>query len=265
MRKIFSILTIIILFPIHALADCQENSDSNPTGCVSYNGCFFVQASGMMVAECRPCMSGTYNNNNTNITDHCPNCPDNYNQTTYPGRIPDPDSRADGQSECPWKCDINYYKSGDNCALCPADSSSADGSTSIDDCKCVAGKYMGGDVCRTCPANTTNGCPCGTTAATVQCQSDYTKIISSDGVVTCAQCPQNAILNGATCECNIGYYATTNGTTSTCAQCPFGTTTVATGATSLGDCQMNNTTLFCDANGENCMNLIPSGITINAQ
>lgn len=262
MHKIFSILTIIILFPVHALADCQLNSDS--TGCVSYNGCHFVEAVGITNPECTPCISGTYNNDNLNITSACTNCPTSYQTTTDPGKIPDTAAQAPGQSECPWKCDINYYKSGDNCALCPADSSSADGSTSIDDCKCVAGKYMGGGVCRTCPANAT-GCPRGTTAATVQCQSDYTKIISSDGVVTCAQCPQNAILNGTTCECNIGYYATTNGTTTTCAQCPFGTTTVATGATSITNCQMNNTTLFCDANGENCMNLIPSGITINAQ
>lgn len=259
MRKIFSILTIIILFPVHALADCQLNSDS--TGCVSYNGCFFVQASGMIEADCSACMSGTYNNDNLNTTSVCTNCPDNYSQTTYPGRIPNPDSQADGQSECPWKCDTNYYKSGDNCALCPANSNTdTDGSDNIDYCKCVPGYYMGGGVCRTCPTNAT-GCQRGTTAATVQCQSGYTKSISSDGVVTCTQCPQNAILNGTNCECDIGYYA--NG--DICTQCPFGTTTVATGATSLGDCQMNNTTLFCDANGENCINLIPSGITINAQ
>ena len=216
-----------------------------------------------MTTLCTECSTSFYNYDGSNHIAECIPCPNSYPMS---GKIPDTAAQAPGQSECPWKCDINYYKSGDNCALCPSNSTTdTDGSDSIDDCKCEAGKYMGGDVCRTCPANTTNGCPRGATAATVQCQSDYTKIISPDGVVTCAQCPQNAILNGTTCECNIGYYATTNGTTTTCTQCPFGTTTVATGATSLGDCQMNNTTLFCDANGENCMNLIPSGITINAQ
>jgi len=216
----------------------------------------------MTVAECRTCMAGTYNNNNTNIINQCTDCPNSYDQSTYSGRIPDPDSRADGQSECPWKCDTNYYKSGDNCALCPSYSTTdGAGSLSIDDCKCVDGKYMGGDVCRTCPANATTGCPRGTTADDIECQPGYTKNVSSDGVVTCTQCPPNSTLNGTNCECNIGYYANGN----ICTQCPFGTTTPTTGATSITNRQMNNTTRFCDANGENCMNLIPSGITINAQ
>ncbi len=260
MHKILFILTIIILLPIHALADCQLNSDS--TGCVSYNGCHFVPPTYITTPECARCTPGTYNNNDLNDTNDCTNCPTSYSPTTDPGKIPDTAAQAPGQSECPWKCNTHYYKSGDNCALCPSNSTTdGTGSLSIDDCKCADGKYMGGGVCRTCPANATTGCPRGTTANDIQCQPGYTKIISPDGVVTCTQCPPNSTLNGTNCECNIGYYANGN----ICTQCPFGTTTVATGATSLGDCQMNNTTRFCDANGENCMNLIPSGITINTQ
>lgn len=255
------LLFLLILLPFGSLATTCTTANNT---CVSFDGCGIIDG-GMNGVSCEACASQHYNNSTTN-SDSCLDCTSHNFDTMNTGKINDLSDDSEGNTECPWKCTNGWYKSGDNCALCPSNSTTdTDGSDSIDDCKYPSNFYMGGDVCRTCPANTTNGCPRGTTAATVQCQSDYTKIISSDGVVTCAQCPQNAILNGTTCECNIGYYATTNGTTSTCTQCPFGTTTVATGATSLGDCQMNNTTLFCDANGENCMNLIPSGITINAQ
>lgn len=257
------LLFLLILLPFDSFAaTCVTTIDDT---CASFEGCEIIEYGGMGGFSCEECQAGYYNTHTSGSTS-CKSCETDYDfSTVATGKQWSPHDITTGNTECPWICTNNWYQSGDNCIHCPSNSTTdGTGSISINDCKCVAGKYMGGGVCRTCPANAT-GCPRGATAATVQCQSDYTKIISPDGVVTCAQCPQNAILNGATCECNIGYYATTNGTTTTCTQCPFGTTTVATGATSLGDCQMNNTTLFCDANGENCMNLIPSGITINAQ
>lgn len=228
--------------------------------CVSFDGCGIIDG-GMNGLSCEACAPQHYNNSTTN-SNSCLDCLEYNFDTINTGKINDSSDDSEGNTECPWKCTNGWYKSGNNCIPCPSNSTTdGAGSLSIDDCKCNSGNYMGGGVCRTCPANTTNGCPRGTTANNIQCQPGYTKIISPDGVVTCTQCPPNSTLNGTNCECNIGYYENGN----ICTQCPFGTTTPTTGATSITNCQMNNTTRFCDANGENCMNLIPSGITINAQ
>ena len=259
MSKI-SVIFLVMLLPFNTFAtNCSFNYSTNE--CMSYNGCGIIgDPDGMNGLNCQQCDPGYFNNYNQN-SQSCIDCT-NYFDTMNTGQELDNTMFDYGQSECPWKCTNNWYQSGDNCIHCPSTSTTdGAGSLSIDDCKCDSGEYMGGGVCRTCPANTTTGCQRGTTANDIQCQPGYTKNVSSDGVVTCTQCPPNSTLNGTNCECNIGYYANGN----ICTQCPFGTTTVATGATSITNCQMNNTTRFCDANGENCMNLIPSGITINAQ
>ena len=259
MSKI-SVIFLVMLLPFNTFAtNCSFNYSTNE--CMSYNGCGIIgDPDGMNGLDCQQCDPGYFNNYNQN-SQSCIDCT-NYFDTVNTGQELDNTMFAYGQSECPWKCTNNWYQSGDNCIHCPSTSTTdGAGSLSIDDCKCPSTLYMGGGVCRTCPANATTGCPHGTTANDIQCQPGYTKNVSSDGVVTCTQCPPNSTLNGTNCECNIGYYENGN----ICSQCPFGTTTVATGATSITNCQMNNTTRFCDANGENCMNLIPSGITINAQ
>ena len=53
-----------------------------------------------------------------------------------------------------WNCSANYYKQGDECAPCPANSESPAGSTSIDACKCIEddgfgkGYYRSGNMCK---------------------------------------------------------------------------------------------------------------------
>lgn len=85
-----------MLTPAYLMANCAL--DTNLTGCVSYNGCFFVPASGILEPECRPCESGTYNSDSLETTDYCTTCPTSYDVS---GKIPNPNAYDNGQSECP--------------------------------------------------------------------------------------------------------------------------------------------------------------------
>lgn len=237
MRKLLSIFFIIILLPTCLIADCSVNTDS--TGCVSYDGCFFVPATGMLDPECRPCESGTYNSDSLETTDYCTTCPTSYGVS---GKLPNPDAYDNGQAECPWMCDANYYKSGNACEICPTGATSPAGSDDVNDCICPTGTHLaynnGTYSCEQCSCTPPENGSCTTTYnETTGCQTTIT--------------------------CDVGYYKTETSGTVLCTACPAGTTTGTAGATAKSACHMTQNTKFCDANGENCMKLLPAGITIN--
>lgn len=281
MRKLLFIFFIVILSPTYLMADCNLNTNS--TGCISYNGCYFFPATEMLDPDCRQCPSGTYNTDSLETTNPCTPCPTLYGVS---GKIPNPDAYTDGQSECPWKCDSNYYKSGDNCEICPTGATSLAGSNSITDCHCSNWKRLirnndGTYICGTCSQNskynsTTYTCDCAT-GADNNCQctnnSSYDQTnnkcicnnsnfpnssTDENGVVFCSACHQNATYAEGACKCNKGYYGNGN----TCTACPYGTTS-AVGSIDVSNCQMTTNTQFCDANGENCMKLLSGATHIN--
>ena len=221
MHKLLSIFFIIILLPTCLIADCSVNTDS--TGCVSYDGCFFVPATGMLDPDCRQCTSGTYNTDSLETTDHCTTCPTSYGVS---GKIPNPNAYDDGQSECPWMCDANYYKSGDSCEICPTGATSPAGSDDVNDCICPTGTHLA----------------------------------YNNGTYSCEQCSGNTEYDTGTntCICTTGYYGDGN----TCTACPYGTTSMA-GSTTKSACHMTQNTKFCDADGENCMKLLSGANNIN--
>lgn len=138
------------------------------------------------------------------------------------------------------------------------------------ECKCdtsnnyrMAQNNNGIYYCSQCDTNAT------ATGTTCKCNSDY----YGDGTPgNCTHCPANSTTNGATgkqnvtdCKCGKGYYDTPTATIPVnCAICPAGSTTTGIGATAISECKMTSNTLFCDGNGNNCLNLLPSGITISA-
>lgn len=294
MRKLLSIFFAIILSPTFTMADCNLNSES--TGCASYDGCFFI---GGMINECNPCQSGTYNSNTLETTDHCTTCPTSYGVS---GKIPNPDAYDDGQSECPWMCDANYYKSGNTCEICPTGATSPAGSTAPTQCQCEQNKYLaqnnGEYICKSCPAHSFTNASGSTSITDCQCEAQYYMGGANDN--QCVSCPEhgNCAYAGRTyltATCASGYQKNIDTTnhTFTCDNCsdsnatfdgtickcnanyygePNGLnttctacpagTTGAAGATAKSACHMTQNTKFCDANGK-CMKLLQNATNIN--
>lgn len=210
---------------------CPINSGTN--SCVNYDGCYTDADFG----GCSPCDPNTYNN--TSGATSCTSC----SSFSYsnPGQIFDTAyANTYGLSTCPWMCDNGYYRGGtgfDECIQC----------TGSLHCSSTGLEYSN-------PVS--NGIYC----------TGNTQIVYNDTTHTysCESCSDsNASLDGTVCKCKEGYYGTLNGLNTTCTACPAGTTTGAAGATAKSACHMTQNTKFCDANGENCMKLLPAGITIN--
>ena len=132
-----------------------------------------------------------------------------------------------------------------------------------EECKeCPRGKYNNDNIainvtteqnCTACPADSTTSSQGATAVTDCRCtQPGHNLVPQSDGTYVCAPCPENAVYNNNQCECKAGYYK--DGTT--CAVCKYGKTSDQ-GARNESDCRMTHNTLFCDANGQNCMKLIP--------
>ena len=166
----------------------------------------------------------------------------------------------------------NYGAGGSSCTSCPANSYSADSSTSISDCYCLAGyKGSGGSCaacqyasneyqpstgqssCLQCPANES---PTGDAATECQCDPGYTgsgcsactagKYKASPGSGGCTECPVNTQSGSASdnvndCECMTGTTAVSNG--QACSECETGKYKAFTGAGSCVDCGSGGTTL----------------------
>lgn len=248
---------------------CTEicTTDSSTNLCEDYNGCYDrTDAFG----GCAPCEPGYYNNNTTNTTE-CQQCSSSFStgqtfDTAY--------NNTYGLSTCPWMCDEGYYKSGDSCLSCPTNATSPAGSTSINDCQCSTGYYRGGegmDGCIQCTGQLScsgtgleysNPAPNG-----ISCQGN-SQLVPDDthNTYSCQFCSDaNATYDNETgkCKCNTGYYGTLNGFNTTCTACPAGMTSDP-GSTYKSACHMTSATNFCDAEGQNCMNLIPNGVVISA-
>lgn len=261
MHKV-SVFFLMLLLPFNVFAtECSTNDSV----CISYNGCE-INDYGMGGILCEACNSGYYNNSTENSTS-CKSCETDYDfNTLTTGKQWDSTNSSEGNTECPWICTDNWYKSGDECSHCPTNSTSAAGSTSISDCQCNNGYYMGGandDTCYQCPEHANNCTTTGRTYSDITCGDGYTASINTTThTVSCQSCSDaNAINNGGTCYCNVGYYGTPNGLSTSCTACPAGTTTSSAGATSDADCHMTSNTKFYDSTGENYMLLIPSTAT----
>lgn len=135
-------------------------------------------------------------------------------------------------------------------------------------CKCSSNKYLsqgtdGVYSCESCPEHSTSAVG-STNVNNCQCDSDFPKRIldENNNLIGCSACADNAIFHNGSCQCNYGYYG--DGASS-CTQCPIGTTTTTIGATQRSDCKMNHNTKFCYGSDDNkkCMHLIPAGTVIS--
>ena len=72
-------------------------------------------------------------------------CDEGY--TSYPG------NSTTTPCTCIKECEAGYYKDGDNCSLCPSNSTSDKGATSISDCYCKKNYYGSNGICKSCPEN----------------------------------------------------------------------------------------------------------------
>ncbi|MBP9999839.1 MAG: hypothetical protein KBT14_04095 [Proteobacteria bacterium] len=279
MKNIIASFFITITCIQYSFADNQcSNYGYDEQQCNNIAGCYYAQ-------EWSNCEQCTYTQYSAPGESTCTECDDfAFEENTH--KIYDSTATGQaGQSECPWKCDVNYYKSGDNCEICPTGATSSAGSNSITDCQCSNGKHLirnndGTYICGTCSQNskynsTTYTCDCATGAdnncqctnnsvydqTNNKCVCNNTNFPNSytdeNGVVFCSACHQNATYAGV-CKCNKGYYGNGN----TCTACPYGTTS-ALGSTDVSNCQMTTNTQFCDANGENCMKLLSGATNIN--
>ena len=207
---------------------CVEKcpTNSNTGSCENYDGCYTDAEFG----GCSPCGPGTYNN--TNGATSCISC-SSFSYST--GQIFDATyDNTYGLNTCPWICDTGYYRGGTS-----------------------------DDTCYSCPEHANNCTTTGLTYSDVHCGDGYTASTTTTHTVSCQSCSDaNATNNNGICYCKTGYYSngTPTGLNTLCTACPAGTTSNA-GATSKTSCHMTSNTQFCDANGENCMNLIPSGAT----
>ena len=257
------IIAIFAISPVYAETECVNNPSNN--GCISYEGCYFE---GGMINECTQCNNtGFYNTTSLGITDRCTSCDTISFGIT--GKILDPTSYDYGQSECPWICDERYYKSGENCELCPdgSDTNNETGKTSVFDCQCNIDKqgnpwhparyilaYTDPDEhtitygCLTCPGHstyngTTHTCGCNTKNANAT--------FDDNNILTSCECPttQNATANNENvtfddtnnaCLCGYNHYLKNNNGTWTCAQCPSHSHHNITGSEDVNNC-------VCDA------------------
>lgn len=264
---------LLILLPINTFAtECQFSDNA----CVSYDGCEIVDTGSIGGNDCYPCDPHYYNNSTTNSTS-CISC-ENYDfDTINTGKQRNSTDDSRGNTECPWMCTNNWYKSGDSCVHCPTGANSPAGSDDVNDCICPDGTHLaynnGTYSCEQCSCTPPENGSCTTTydatsgecQTTITCNVGYYKTETS-GTISCTACPRNSTTDRAgsddisDCICNIGYYdadgSNTNNTVS-CTKCPIGMTTVTLdsddnptdeatkGATNINQCAMNHNTEFC--------------------
>ena len=223
-------------FPFLANGGCTTQNNT----CQSFNGCYLTSLMG--TPDCSECDSGYYNNDSTGITDNCTQCPNSYNE---PGKIPNISAQTPGQSECPWMCDVGYFKSITNqsnnqaeCLSCPDTSQpvsyGTQDITNIGTCTCPTGIYLIETTesnvdkyyCGTCgvgtPSNTGNIKTCTCPATSNQVHGNQTYKTISNMLVECA-CPDYANWdnNSNRCKCSANKYLhqDNNGVYS-CISCP---------------------------------------------
>ena len=299
MRKLLSIFFAIILSPTFTMADCNLNSES--TGCISYNGCEFKDE-GFSGKFCQACYAYEFNNSTENSTS-CKSCETDYDfDTMNTGKQWDSTDDSRGNSECPWICTDNWYKSGDSCVHCPTGATSPAGSTAPTQCQCEQNKYLtqnnGEYICKSCPQHSFTYNSGSTSITDCQCEAQYYMGGANDN--QCISCPEhgNCAYAGrtyltATCANNYQKNIDTINHTFSCDDCsdsnatfdgtickcnanyygePNGLdttctacpagTTGAAGATAKSACHMTQNTKFCDANGK-CMKLLQNATNIN--
>lgn len=184
--KILTILSITILTPLYAYGLCDIQNDS----CISFNGCYLEQT--LNCLRCNLCPAGYYNSNSLGITKTCTQCPTSYS-VSEAGKIPNPDAYDDGQSECPWMCDANYYKSGDSCEICPTGATSPAGSTAPTQCQCEQNKYLtqnnGEYIWQSCPTHSFTNASGSTSITDCQCEAQY--YMGGINNNQCVSCPEH--------------------------------------------------------------------------
>lgn len=277
MNKIVSIFFLTLLFPFIANGDCITQQDT----CQSFNGCYLQNLMG--TSECTQCNPGFFNNNTTGLTTECSPCPISYNDL---GKIPNLDAQDYGQSECPWMCDVGYFKSITNqsnnqaeCLSCPdashPKSYGTQDITNIGTCTCPTNtnlikttesnvdKYYCGQCGVGVQPNTNNGistCTCPATSNRVHGNQAYR---TNNGPVECA-CPSGANWDSNRCKCSANKYLSqgTDGVYS-CESCPEHSTSTV-GSTNVNDCQCdddfptrildeNNKLIGCSACADNAI------------
>lgn len=183
--------------------------------------------SGPNGGPCVACPSGTYKDNSVLdpiYPNQCSPCPGN----TY--------------------LDTQAAVSVDLCLPCMHNASSAEGSTSIQQCKCDPGFKLSGIVCVGCSSGTIqNG---SDDSQCVQCPAGTYE----DGHISCVACPEftNAPRGSTVCTCNAGYEESTGscrecahghynpGQNSSCQPCPLSTWSGITASVACQPCPENS-------------------------
>ena len=130
-------LCTLLTTPVYAYVtpDCSIYTNNGATVCNSYGGCYWNTEYG---GSCERCSSDEYSAPGAS---ECTSCSDfAFTEESHKIYNSDPDAGQQGQSECPWLCDANYYKDGDNCEHCPNNMISIAGSDDITDCHCPSGQ-----------------------------------------------------------------------------------------------------------------------------
>ncbi|EKX33343.1 hypothetical protein GUITHDRAFT_120460 [Guillardia theta CCMP2712] len=204
---------------------CAAGSYKNSTGSGDYCSITSIFTKSDSNTSCVPCEPGT---NKINLGDYaCVSCPENY------------------YSEA--------YALDTACKPCPAFTTSAAGSSRIEDCQCVAGytNFNGSNGCVPCAAG-----PYKNFAASFICtlcpENTYSSAIGATSVLQCTSCPLHSTsipgaskLEDCKCDsgfqkigvdcvsCGLGRYG--NGTEA-CKDCPADTYSITTLSASVASC-----------------------------
>ena len=200
--------------------------------CLCDSGYFGNAASDEPSGGCESCPIGTFKSDPDNAGS-CDSCPAGA-YTYSPGQV--------DSSSC--KCHSGSQLEGDTCV-------------------CTAGFYGAGKdgagACSPCPENTFKDSPGDALGCTPCPDGAYTPTTESTDKSQCV-CPANTVFDGDACVCVEGYFG--SGRDGTCEKCPEGThkgevgdalgceecppgsTTDGTGATSAGQCSCPDTTLL---------------------
>ncbi|CAG9335755.1 unnamed protein product [Blepharisma stoltei] len=200
-----------------------NNMNLNPTT----NTCTCKDPNASFVVESKVCIcnSGYFNNGGT-----CDTC-----QT--------PCLQCSGTAQTCQSCVAGYYLSGNNCIACDPTCTACSGS-STSCTSCANGYWLSGSTCTACSGQCAT---CRNSAANCVTCSDPTHMSATPN----CSCPTNGALVGAACQCNAGYYYSTNTVCSACdPECATCQTNSATCTACIDPTHMSAApTCSCPTNG----------------
>lgn len=187
--RIHLFFLLLILLPINTFAtECHFSENT----CVSYDGCEIIDTGSIGGNDCYTCDPHYYNNSTTNSTS-CISC-ENYDfDTINTGKQWNSTDDSRGNTECPWICTNNWYKSGNSCVHCPTGATSPAGSTTPTQCQCEQNKYLtqnnGEYIWQSCPTHSFTNASGSTSITDCQCEAQY--YMGGINNNQCVSCPEH--------------------------------------------------------------------------